>query len=108
MDDNKIIIVKKAKKHHHGHHGGSWKVAYADFVTAMMAFFPGDVDRRHGVQGAKDLVEGYFNNPVGFPSGVRGRPVDPGVSGDDADTDGHDPHAGLHPSCRRATLQRRS
>src|SRR5690606_815366 len=33
------IIVKKVKKGRHGHHGGAWKVAYADFVTAMMAFF---------------------------------------------------------------------
>ena len=34
-----IIIVKKKKHAHHPHHGGAWKVAYADFVTAMMAFF---------------------------------------------------------------------
>ncbi len=33
------IIVKKVIKGGHGHHGGAWKVAYADFVTAMMAFF---------------------------------------------------------------------
>lgn len=33
------IIVKKVKKAAHGHHGGAWKIAYADFVTAMMAFF---------------------------------------------------------------------
>ena len=33
------IIIKKVKKAGHGHHGGAWKVAYADFVTAMMAFF---------------------------------------------------------------------
>src|SRR5215475_8678814 len=33
------IIVKKIKKGGGGHHGGAWKVAYADFVTAMMAFF---------------------------------------------------------------------
>lgn len=33
------IIIKKVKKSGHGHHGGAWKVAYADFVTAMMAFF---------------------------------------------------------------------
>jgi len=33
------IIIKKIKKGHGGHHGGAWKVAYADFVTAMMAFF---------------------------------------------------------------------
>ncbi len=36
--DQPIIIVKKKGKHG-GHHGGAWKVAYADFVTAMMAFF---------------------------------------------------------------------
>jgi chemotaxis protein MotB len=34
-----IIIVKRKKKGVEGHHGGAWKVAYADFVTAMMAFF---------------------------------------------------------------------
>lgn len=34
-----IIIIKKVKKGGHGHHGGAWKIAYADFVTAMMAFF---------------------------------------------------------------------
>ena len=33
------IIIKKIKKAGHGHHGGAWKIAYADFVTAMMAFF---------------------------------------------------------------------
>lgn len=33
------IIIKKVVKGGHGHHGGAWKVAYADFVTAMMAFF---------------------------------------------------------------------
>ena len=33
------IVVKRIKKAAHGHHGGAWKIAYADFVTAMMAFF---------------------------------------------------------------------
>jgi chemotaxis protein MotB len=33
------IIIKKVKKNHAAHHGGAWKIAYADFVTAMMAFF---------------------------------------------------------------------
>ncbi len=36
---NNPIIIKRVKKGGHGHHGGAWKVAYADFVTAMMAFF---------------------------------------------------------------------
>ena len=38
-DDQPIIIIKKVKKAKHAHHGGAWKIAYADFVTAMMAFF---------------------------------------------------------------------
>ncbi|MHA6346949.1 flagellar motor protein MotB [Roseivivax sp. CAU 1761] len=40
-DNNKrpIIVKKVIDDGHHGHHGGAWKVAYPDFVTAMMAFF---------------------------------------------------------------------
>jgi len=38
-DTPRPIIVKRVKKSAHGHHGGAWKIAYADFVTAMMAFF---------------------------------------------------------------------
>ena len=37
--DGAIVIKKIKKGGHAGHHGGAWKVAYADFVTAMMAFF---------------------------------------------------------------------
>jgi chemotaxis protein MotB len=36
---NEIIIVKRSGDGHDGHHGGGWKIAYADFMTAMMAFF---------------------------------------------------------------------
>ena len=38
-DSQRPIIVRRIKKAAHGHHGGAWKIAYADFVTAMMAFF---------------------------------------------------------------------
>lgn len=38
-DQAKPIIIKKVNKGHGGHHGGAWKIAYADFVTAIMAFF---------------------------------------------------------------------
>ena len=38
MSGSKVIILKK-KTGHGGHHGGAWKVAYADFVTAMMSLF---------------------------------------------------------------------
>ena len=37
--DEQTIIIKRIRKSHGGHHGGAWKVAYADFVTAMMALF---------------------------------------------------------------------
>ena len=64
----KIIIVKKKITGGGGHHGGSWKVAYADFVTAMMAFFMvmwilGMDDK------TKMAIEGYFSNPVGYKKG---------------------------------------
>jgi chemotaxis protein MotB len=38
-DGKPVIIIKRAAEEHDAHHGGAWKVAYADFVTAMMAFF---------------------------------------------------------------------
>lgn len=38
-DHKAPVVIKRVKKVHGGHHGGSWKIAYADFVTAMMAFF---------------------------------------------------------------------
>src|ERR1043166_4806094 len=38
-ESQRPIVVKKIKKNAAGHHGGAWKIAYADFVTAMMAFF---------------------------------------------------------------------
>ena len=51
-----IIVKKITAEHRHVHHGGQWKVAYADFVTAMMAFFmllwlisTTDEDKRHGI-----------------------------------------------------------
>lgn len=64
----KIVIVKKKVAGGGGHHGGSWKVAYADFVTAMMAFFMvmwilGMDDK------TKMAIEGYFANPVGYKKG---------------------------------------
>ena len=58
-------IIKKIKKSHGGHHGGAWKVAYADFVTAMMALFIvlWILGQKPEV---KEAVAGYFKDPVGF------------------------------------------
>jgi hypothetical protein len=39
MAEQAIIIKRADEEEHDGHHGGAWKVAYADFMTAMMAFF---------------------------------------------------------------------
>jgi chemotaxis protein MotB len=70
-DDKPRIIIKKAKGHHGGHHGGAWKVAYADFVTAMMALFLvlwllGASNSRE-----KAVIAHYFREPGVF-SGSRG------------------------------------
>ena len=63
-----IIIVKKKVHGHAAHHGGAWKVAYADFVTAMMAFFM--VMWILGMdQTLRNSIEGYFSNPIGFKKG---------------------------------------
>ncbi len=57
-----IIIVKKKKVGHGGHHGGAWKVAYADFVTAMMAFFL-VMWLVNQSQDVRNAVAGYFKDP---------------------------------------------
>lgn len=68
-DKTPIIIIKKNKKTH-GHHGGAWKVAYADFVTAMMALFivlwimGQDAD-------VKEAVASYFQDPIGFSNRAK-------------------------------------
>lgn len=61
------IIIKKVRKGGPGHHGGSWKVAFADFATAMMAFFllmwlMGSTTREQ-----KGAISEYFNNPSAAP-----------------------------------------
>lgn len=64
-----IRIVKK-KGGGHGHHGGAWKVAYADFVTAMMAFFM--VMWLIGLDAkTRAAIAAYFRDPVGFMEAVR-------------------------------------
>jgi chemotaxis protein MotB len=66
-----IRIVKK-KGGGHGHHGGAWKVAYADFVTAMMAFFL--VMWLIGLDAkTRAAIAAYFRDPVGFMQAVRAK-----------------------------------
>ncbi len=70
--DKPIIIIKKVKAAHGGgHHGGAWKVAYADFVTAMMAFFL--VMWILGLnQDTRKAIASYFNDPAGLMKSQRG------------------------------------
>jgi chemotaxis protein MotB len=58
-----IIVIKK-KGGHGGHHGGAWKVAYADFVTAMMSLFI-VLWLMNSSEQIKKAVAGYFNDPKG-------------------------------------------
>ena len=76
MDKTQPIIIRRIKKTAGGHHGGAWKVAYADFVTAMMAFFlvmwlVGIASKEQ-----KAAVSEYFKNP----SAVEGTAAIPGTS----------------------------
>lgn len=94
MSEQKPVIIKRVKKvKGHGHHGGAWKIAYADFVTAMMAFFllmwlltVATEEQRRG-------ISDYFDNPLrvsmmgGDGVGEQTRPL-PGGGEDLTLTDG--------------------
>jgi chemotaxis protein MotB len=77
MKTEPVIILRKKSRHAHGHHGGAWKVAYADFVTAMMAFFlvmwitAQSPESRAG-------VAAYFRDPGAFDSGRGAGVLDDG------------------------------
>jgi chemotaxis protein MotB len=58
------IIVKRVKKAGHAAHGGAWKIAYADFVTAMMAFFLLMWLLGSTAKGELEGIASYFQNPV--------------------------------------------
>lgn len=58
------IIIKRVKKGGHGHHGGAWKIAYADFVTAMMAFFLLMWLLGSTTEGDKKGIADFFNTPL--------------------------------------------
>ncbi len=60
-DEVAPIIIKKVKKYAGGHHGGAWKVAYADFVTAMMAFFLLLWLLNVTTKDQKDAISNYFD-----------------------------------------------
>jgi chemotaxis protein MotB len=64
MSTKPAIIIIKKKRSHEGHHGGAWKVAYADFVTALMALFI-VLWLMNTSKPIQDAVGGYFRDPSG-------------------------------------------
>jgi chemotaxis protein MotB len=79
MKAQPTIIVKRARGGHKGHHGGAWKVAYADFVTALMAFFlvMWLVNTSPSVRSA---VAQYFREPGAFENVNKSNGLLPGAT----------------------------
>jgi len=90
MDSAQPIIVKRIKKAAHGHHGGAWKVAFADFVTAMMAFFLLMWLMGSTSQAERDAIAHYFENPSAIqgPGGASTSMIELGTSTNNQNTDG--------------------
>ncbi|MGY4535466.1 chemotaxis protein MotB [Pseudomonas sp. TE3786] len=78
MDNNQPIIVKRVKKIAAGHHGGAWKIAFADFATAMMAFFLVLWLMSSATPEQKKAISGYFQDPVGFSESASPYVIDLG------------------------------
>ncbi|MCX7080268.1 MAG: flagellar motor protein MotB [Pseudomonas sp.] len=66
MENNQPIIIKRVKRYAGGHHGGAWKIAFADFATAMMAFFLVLWLLSTATPEQKIAIAGYFKDPIGF------------------------------------------
>lgn len=80
-----VIIIKRVSGDHDGHHGGAWKIAFADFMTAMMAFFLVMWLINSSSEQTKKAVASYFNpiklmdktsNPKGIRDPKYGKPSD--------------------------------
>jgi chemotaxis protein MotB len=82
-----LIIVRRGRRKRHGHHGGAWKVAYADFVTAMMAFFLVMWLIGVGNKQQRAAIAEYFKNPSMTPGTATMAPpgkMGPGGASDSA------------------------
>src|SRR5579864_1549104 len=64
MENKRPVIILKKASGHGGHHGGAWKVAYADFVTAMMALFI-VLWLLNSSKQVQEAIGGYFKDPTG-------------------------------------------
>lgn len=78
MENNQPILVKRVKKVAGGHHGGAWKIAFADFATAMMAFFLVMWLMSSATPEQKKAISGYFQDPIGFTESASPYVIDLG------------------------------
>ncbi|WGK62590.1 flagellar motor protein MotB [Halopseudomonas sp. SMJS2] len=79
MDSPQPIIVKRVSRKADGHHGGSWKIAFADFAIAMMAFFLVMWLVTVATPEQLKMVSAYFKDPINFDGGSP-HPIDLGGS----------------------------
>jgi len=78
VDEARHIIIIKKKSGHAGHHGGAWKVAYADFVTAMMALFI-VLWLLNTSKPVREAIAGYFRDPAGTAGKLGTSTAGPGA-----------------------------
>ena len=69
-NEKPVIVIKKKKGGHGGHHGGAWKIAYADFVTAMMCFFLCMWLINTASVVTRENIASYFRKPSLFNEGT--------------------------------------
>lgn len=80
MDNNQPILIKRVRKSASAGHGGAWKIAFADFATAMMAFFLVMWLMSSATPEQKRAISGYFQDPIGFTGSASPYAVDLGGS----------------------------
>src|SRR5690606_4954359 len=78
MENNQPIIVKRVRKAGAAAHGGAWKIAFADFATAMMAFFLVMWLMSSATPEQKRAISGYFQDPIGFTESASPHAIDLG------------------------------
>src|SRR3954452_14958542 len=100
-----IIIIKKKGHGHSGHHGGAWKVAYADFVTAMMAFFMVMWLVATVSKDQRAAIFDYFKNPSMEP-GKSSKPAPGQMGPGGASTSPINLHGGLDAIRPAITMQK--
>lgn len=113
-DDNRpveFIIVKRGGAHDDGHHGGAWKIAFADFMTAMMALFLVLWLVNAANEQTRKAVASYFN-PVKLVDRSRGNKGLSEAAGPaetaEEQTAPEPPRPRWRSTCRRPTRKRRS